>query len=224
MSAGAAAFDESGHRCPPRERVAALLQREFPITVAPGSKKAGIAALQPNYPLRDRLEIAKKKPMPRGGSKPGERRGGRQKGTPNKRSLPEIRAAIQVRNPNLDSLSLQRLAAAAVLAEINKLLDARKYDPDAVVDWCVKLARIAEGYTSFEHPRLRPIEREDRDYNVQVEADLSRLNAEQLLALKHLALIAQGGHTATDNRGSNPPDGPDPQRKADRRGTGKSRA
>jgi hypothetical protein len=58
--------------------------------------------------------------MPRGGSKPGERRGGRAKGTPNKRSLPAIKAAIQVRNPNLDSLSLQRLAAAAVLGEINR--------------------------------------------------------------------------------------------------------
>jgi hypothetical protein len=66
--------------------------------------------------------------------------------------------------------------------------DARKYDPDAVVDWCVKLARIAEGYISFEHPRVSPVEHTDRnDYNVQVQADLSRLNTEQLIALKHLA-------------------------------------
>jgi hypothetical protein len=160
--------------------------------------------------------------MPRGGSKPGERRGGRAKGTPNKRSLPAIKAAIQVRNPNLDSLSLQRLAAAAVLAEINKLLDARKYDPDAVVDWCVKLARIAEGCTSFEHPRVSPIEREDRnDNNVEVHADLSRLNAEQLIALKQLALIASAGSTTTISAGPDPPHRPANQRKAGRGGTGK---
>jgi hypothetical protein len=76
-----------------------------------------------------------------------------------------------------------------VLAEINKLLAGGKYKPAEIVDWCVKLARIAEGYTSFEHPRVSPVEREDRDdYNGQVHADLSRLNAEQLIALKHLAL------------------------------------
>jgi hypothetical protein len=60
--------------------------------------------------------------LPGGGSRPGERRGGRQKGTPNQRSLPAIKAAIAQKQPALDSLSLQRLAAAAVHAEINKLL------------------------------------------------------------------------------------------------------
>jgi hypothetical protein len=43
-------------------------------------------------------------------------------------------------------------------------------------------------------PGVSPIEREDRnDYNVQVHADLSRLNVEQLIALEQLALIASGG-------------------------------
>jgi hypothetical protein len=78
--------------------------------------------------------------------------------------------------------------------EINKLVISGEYDPAIVVDWCVKPARIAEGYVAFEHPRVGPIEPPDRnDYNVQVQADLSRLNAEQLIALKHLALIASGG-------------------------------
>jgi hypothetical protein len=94
-------------------------------------------------------------------------------------------------------------------------LDARKYDPDAVVDWCVKLARIAEAYTSFEHPRVSPIEREDRnDNNFEVHADLSRLNAEQLIALKQLALIASGGSTKTISAAPHRPDGPHDQRKA----------
>jgi hypothetical protein len=153
--------------------------------------------------------------MPRGGSKPGERRGGRQKGTPNKRSLPAIKAAIMQREPTLDSITLQRRAAGVVRTEINNLLATKGYDPAIVVDWCVKLSRIAEGYVGYEHPRVSPVEPPDRnDYNVQVQADLSRLNAEQLIALKHLALIAAGGNTETINRGPDLPDRPAVQRRA----------
>jgi hypothetical protein len=141
------------------------------------------------------------------GARPGERRGGRVKGTPNKRSLPAIKAAILQKQPNLDSLSLQRRAAAGILAEIDKLLAKPKYEPAEIIDWYLKLARVADGYAAFEHPRVSPVERDDRhDYNVEVVADLSRLNAEQLIALKHLALIASGGRTATISPGPNPPD------------------
>ena len=161
--------------------------------------------------------------MPRG-SRPGERRGGRQKGTPNKRSLPAIKAAIMQREPDLDSISLQRRAAGVVRAEINKLLAGGEYDPAVAVDWCVKLARIAEGYIAYEHPRVSAIEPPDRnDYNVQVQADLSRLNAEQLIALKHLALIAAGGNTETITRSPDPPDRPGVPRKAGPGGAGKGR-
>jgi hypothetical protein len=112
-----------------------------------------------------------------------------------------------------------------VRGEINKLLAGRKYDPAVAIDWCMKLARIAEGYIAFEHPRVSPVEPSDRnDYNVQVQADLSRLNAEQLIALKHLALIASGGNTETVTRSPNPPNGPAPQRKARPGGAGKNRA
>jgi hypothetical protein len=124
--------------------------------------------------------------MLRGGST--YRRGGRQKGTPNKQSIPAIKAAIvRANGPGLDSLTLGRLAAGS----------APKYKPSELVDWYVKLARVAEGYISYEHPRVSPVEREDRnDYNVQVHAELSRLNAEQLLVLKQLALIASAGSTS----------------------------
>jgi hypothetical protein len=161
--------------------------------------------------------------MPRGGSKPGERRGGRAKGTPNKRSLPAIKAAtILERNPNLDSLSLQRFAAAGVLTEIRKVVAAGKYDPAELIDWYLKLARVAEGYIGFEHPRVSPIEREDRnDYNVEVHADLSRLNTEQLIALKQLALIASAGSTST---GPNQPGRQGDQGKAGRGRTSKDRS
>jgi hypothetical protein len=110
-----------------------------------------------------------------------------------------------------------------VRAENNRLIAEGKYDPEVLIDWCMKLGRLAESYISFEHPRGRPVEREDRDdYNVQVEADLSRLNAEQLLALKHLALIASGGSTTSP--GANPSDRPAVQRKAGPGRAGKGRA
>jgi hypothetical protein len=70
--------------------------------------------------------------------------------------------------PELDSISLQRKAAAVVQGEIDNLLTSGSYDPAVAIDWCVKLARIAEGYVAFEHPRVSPIEPPDRnDYNVQ---------------------------------------------------------
>lgn len=55
----------------------------------------------------------------------GAKTGGRQKGTPNKQSIPAIKAAIvRAHGPKLDSLSLGRLAAAGILVEINKVLAA----------------------------------------------------------------------------------------------------
>jgi phage terminase small subunit len=71
-----------------------------------------------------------------------------------------------------------------------------------------------------KHHRLF-IEREDRnDYNVQVHADLSRLNTEQLIALKQLALIASAGSTALP-ASPNKPDRPGDTRKGGRGGAGK---
>jgi hypothetical protein len=104
--------------------------------------------------------------MPGGGST--YRRGGRQKGTPNKQSIPAIKAAIiRANGPELDSLSLGRLAAYTVLEEMNKLKAAEEYDPEVLVDWAVKLARIIDSYIGYEHPRVSPIERDDRFVEAQ---------------------------------------------------------
>ena len=62
----------------------------------------------------------------------------------------------------------------------------KRYDARALVDWYVKLARVAQGYANLD---------QERPDFAEVRADLSRLNAEQLLALKQLALIASGGST-----------------------------
>jgi hypothetical protein len=162
--------------------------------------------------------------MPRG-ARPGERRGGRAKGTPNKQSIPAIKAAIiREEGPRLDSIELKRMAAAMVLGEIRKLA-GEKYDPEVLIDWCLKLGWITDGYIANEYPRVSPVEPEERnDYNVEVRADLSRLNAEQLIALKHLALIASGGSTTTPVSGSpSPPVRRTDHRKAGQRGTRKDR-
>jgi hypothetical protein len=120
------------------------------------------------------------------GARPGERRGGRKKGTPNKRSIPAIQAAIKAKQPDLDSLSLQRSSAAGIRAEIEKVRSRKRYDAKALVDWYVKLARVAQGYANLD---------QERPDFAEVRADLSRLNPEQLLALKQLALVASGGAT-----------------------------
>jgi hypothetical protein len=137
--------------------------------------------------------------MLRGGST--YRRGGRQKGTPNKQSIPAIKAAIiRASGPKLDSLTLGRLAAAGILEEINKLRAAEKYKPAELVDWYVKLTRVAEGYISYEHPRVSPVEREDRkDYNVQVHAELSRLR--RAPELRPVFLAYPGAQDPQDDRG-----------------------
>jgi hypothetical protein len=114
------------------------------------------------------------------------RRGGRKKGTPNKRSIPAIQAAIKAKQPDLDSLSLQRSSAAGIRAEIEKVRSQKGYDAKALVDWYVKLARVAQGYANLD---------QERPDFAEVRADLSRLNTDQLLTLKQLALIASGGAT-----------------------------
>jgi hypothetical protein len=126
-------------------------------------------------------------PLRRGrGSAPGERRGGRKKGTPNKRSIPALQAAIMERHPDLDSLSLQRCSVAGILTEIENLRSQKRYDANALVDWYVKLARVVQRYAKLD---------KERPDFAEVRADLRRLNPEQLLALKQLALIASGGAT-----------------------------
>jgi hypothetical protein len=52
------------------------------------------------------------------------------------------------KHPDLDSLSLQRCSAAGILAEIEKVRSQERYDAKALVDWYVKLGRVAKGYAN----------------------------------------------------------------------------
>jgi hypothetical protein len=109
------------------------------------------------------------------------------------KSIPAIQAAIKAKQPDLDSLSLQRSSAAGIRAEIEKVRSQKRYDAKALVDWYVKLARVAQGYANLE---------QERPDFAEVRADLSRLNPEKLLTLKQLALIASGGSTGGSSAGS----------------------
>jgi hypothetical protein len=132
--------------------------------------------------------------LKRNGSRPGEHRGGRKKGTPNKVSIPQIMINAQTAYPTMDAAGLQRYAAAGILAEIEKVRATKnKYNARVMVDWYVKLARVAWGYGR---------DADDRPDFVEVRAELSRLNPEQLLVLKQLALIAAGGATGGASAGS----------------------
>jgi hypothetical protein len=131
------------------------------------------------------------------GSKPGEHRGGRKKGTPNKRSLPTIITAIKMERPDLDGLSLQRYAAAGMLNLIEKAHRLKRVNPKVLFDWYAKLARVAEGY--YKHDRDETV-----DY-ISVRADLERLNPEQILAFKQLALIAAGAASTHQVPGGSAP-------------------
>lgn len=133
-------------------------------------------------------------PLKRNGSAPGEHRGGRKKGSLNKvPSIPQIMDKAQANHPTMDAAGLQRYAAAGILAEIEKVrASGKKYNAKVLVDWYVKLARVAEGYGKDD----------DRTDFVEVRAELSRLNPEQLLVLKQLALIASGGSTSGSPAGA----------------------
>jgi hypothetical protein len=72
-----------------------------------------------------------------------------------------------------------RKAAFIIRAEIDKVMARKQYSSRIVVDWCVKLARVGEAIAPYEYPRISPLEaRERNEYAVQVQADLSRLNAD----------------------------------------------
>ena len=107
--------------------------------------------------------------------------------------MSQIMTSVKADHPTMDAAGLQRYAAAGILAEIEKVrASGKKYNAKVLVDWYVKLARVAEGYGKDD----------DRSDFVEVRAELSRLNPEQLLVLKQLALIAAGGATSGASAGS----------------------
>lgn len=100
--------------------------------------------------------------MPRGGSQPGERRGGRQKGTPNKATAAR-EAAI-------------RASGLTPLEYMLKIMRDRRAEP-ARRDWAAGAA------APYIHSRLQAIELETPPAEVNVKIDLLILARQMALAL-----------------------------------------
>src|SRR5215831_3734455 len=92
--------------------------------------------------------------MPRGGSKPGERRGGREKGTPNKLSIGRVKAAVATATPEFDSLDQLRLIAKHFLDQASAEGKKEKANVRLVNDCLDRAARVLRDIAPYEHPKL----------------------------------------------------------------------
>jgi hypothetical protein len=126
--------------------------------------------------------------MPRGGSNPGERRGGRQKGTPNKLSIGRVKAAIATATPDFDSLDQLRLIAKHFLDQAN----AEGKKKNANIRWlndCLdRAARVLRDIVPYEHPKLSAVKVGGDSENPLF--DLSGLSDQELAFLRRTVLKA----------------------------------
>ena len=95
--------------------------------------------------------------MPRGGSKPGERRGGRQKGTPNKLSIGRLKAAVATAAPEFDSLDRLRLIAKHFLDQATAEGKKKNSNIRRINDCLDRAARVLRDIVPFEHPKLAAV-------------------------------------------------------------------
>jgi hypothetical protein len=133
-------------------------------------------------------------PFQRGNPKPPG--SGRIKGIPNKRTLAAAAMAVgasDAYDPAYDDLKRMAVQFKEWIAEEKKRKPLRMGRLITLRD---RLARILEKTCQYEKPKLQAISLAgDHNNPVQVRADLSKLNREQLLALRQILLIAGAGHT-----------------------------
>jgi hypothetical protein len=92
--------------------------------------------------------------MPRGGSKPGERRGGRQKGTPNKLSIGRMKAQLAVSAPEFDSYDQLEIIAKTFLERARAERHRDKPNRRLVDDLLDKAARVLRDMVPYKRARL----------------------------------------------------------------------
>src|SRR5215468_10690643 len=92
--------------------------------------------------------------MPRGGSKPGERRGGRQKGTPNKLSIGRLKAQLAVSAPEFDPYDQLEIIAKSFLDRARAEQHRDKPNMRLVDDLLDKAARVLRDMVPYTRPRL----------------------------------------------------------------------
>src|SRR5262249_35575046 len=125
--------------------------------------------------------------MPRG-SQPGERRGGRQKGTPNKRTA-ALRACLVATDSGFDPYGQLEALAKELLREIEQERGSPKPDRPRIDQLRDTLARVLRDMVPYKRPRLTATKVSgDKDYPL---FDLSALSDSELAFLRRTVLKAQ---------------------------------
>jgi hypothetical protein len=91
------------------------------------------------------------------GAAPGERRGGRQKGTPNKLSIGRVKAAVATAAPEFDSLDQLRLIAKHFLDQATAEGKKKKANMRSLNDCLDRAARVLRDIAPYEHPKLSAV-------------------------------------------------------------------
>src|SRR5215468_8141360 len=130
--------------------------------------------------------------MPRG-SKPGERRGGRQKGTPNKTVVAKAAHILAAAGEAAKAPSFSAYTRLFELAEdynrdLAAALAKRPQNQTEIVESRERLARILKDLLPYEKPRLTTTKVQgDKDYPL---FDLSALSDSELAFLRRIVLKA----------------------------------
>src|SRR5262245_55022197 len=131
--------------------------------------------------------------MPRG-SKPGERRGGRQKGTPNKTVVAKAAHILAAAGETAKAPSFSAYTRLFELAEdydrdLAVALAKRPRNQTEIAECRERLARILKDLLPYEKPRLTSAKVQgDKDYPL---FDLSALSDSELAFLRRTILKAQ---------------------------------
>jgi hypothetical protein len=131
--------------------------------------------------------------MPRG-SKPGERRGGRHKGAPNKTIVSKAASVLAAAGKIAKRPSFSAYIRLFELAEdydrdLTVALAKRQQNQTEIVECRERLARILKDLLPYEKPRLTTTKvRGDKDYPL---FDLSALSDSELTFLRRTILKAQ---------------------------------
>jgi len=127
--------------------------------------------------------------MPRGGSKPGERRGGRQKGTPNKLSIGRMKAQLAVSAPEFDPYDQLEIIAKTFLEQAHAEQRRDRPNMRLVYDLFDKAARVLRDLVPYKRARLTAMKVSgDEDAPL---FNLSALSDRELAFLRRTILKAQ---------------------------------
>jgi hypothetical protein len=127
--------------------------------------------------------------MPRGGSKPGERRGGRQKGSLNKLSIGRTKAHLAASAPDFDPYDQLEIIAKTFLERARTEQHRDKPNMRLVDDLLDKAARVLRDMVPYKRPRLSTTKVQgDKDAPL---FDLTTLSDKELAFLRRTVLKAR---------------------------------